>query len=427
MTTEKQHPASSKFPSWWPFVSQYILTTLLLVTVPVFAILLTLFPLPSGISSFRLEMLFGNRVSWTFVAAASAWGLLSLKVPSEVHHGPPAVDSDIRPRYSANGVAFYFVSVATFLALNAWNPAISVLIYDNMPQILCSCTATAMLFCAYLLWKGRNYPEHGKRKRENLPVVFQYYWGTELHPRIFDVDVKQLTNCRIGLLMWQILILAFMITAFQRTGFNGGMLVNVLLQTYYLAMFYPWETCYFNTLDITLDRAGFYICYGCLAFVPSVYTFSTYYFVSHPPDSRSIPNALIFVLAFLAIYLKCQADFQKERFKQSNGTCLIWGEPAVFIPTEYHIPGGVRKSKLLASGYWGIARHLNYTLELSLAFLWNLPGWGLGLAPFLYNVVLAILLIHRIYRDEDKCESKYGTAWKEYCKRVSYRLIPAIY
>ena len=31
--------------------------------------------------------------------------------------------------------------------------------------------------------------------------------------------------------------------------------------------FFYWETGYFNTLDITLDRAGYYLCWGCLCWV----------------------------------------------------------------------------------------------------------------------------------------------------------------
>lgn len=34
-----------------------------------------------------------------------------------------------------------------------------------------------------------------------------------------------------------------------------------------------WETGYWGTMDIMHDRAGYYICWGCLVWVPSVYTF----------------------------------------------------------------------------------------------------------------------------------------------------------
>ena len=43
-------------------------------------------------------------------------------------------------------------------------------------------------------------------------------------------------------------------------------------QLVYIAKFYWWETGYLRSLDIMHDRAGFYICWGCLVWVPSVYT-----------------------------------------------------------------------------------------------------------------------------------------------------------
>jgi hypothetical protein len=36
---------------------------------------------------------------------------------------------------------------------------------------------------------------------------------------------------------------------------------------FYVCRFFYWETGYFQTLDITLDRAGYYLCWGCLTWV----------------------------------------------------------------------------------------------------------------------------------------------------------------
>ena len=34
--------------------------------------------------------------------------------------------------------------------------------------------------------------------------VFDYYWGTELYPRICGVDVKKFVNCRFSMTFWQL-------------------------------------------------------------------------------------------------------------------------------------------------------------------------------------------------------------------------------
>lgn len=64
------------------------------------------------------------------------------------------------------------------------------------------------------------------------------------------------------------------------------------------------------------------------------------------------------------------------------------------------------------------------------ALSWSLPGARSGPAPwpcFIYVPFLFILLVHRIFRDEDKCRAKYGKGWDLYCGVVRYRLIPGIF
>jgi 7-dehydrocholesterol reductase len=56
---------------------------------------------------------------------------------------------------------------------------------------------------------------------------------------MLGVDVKQWTNCRVGMMAWQLLILTFLIAGYQISGVvNLGHVVNVLLQTVYIAKFF---------------------------------------------------------------------------------------------------------------------------------------------------------------------------------------------
>lgn len=45
-------------------------------------------------------------------------------------------------------------------------------------------------------------------------------------------------------------------------------------------------------MDIQHDRAGYYICWGCLVWLPIVYTSQTYYLVEHPHNLGAIGTAL---------------------------------------------------------------------------------------------------------------------------------------
>lgn len=107
----------------------------------------------------------------------------------------------------------------------------------------------------------------------------------------------------------------------------------------------------------------------------------------------------------------------------------IWGREAKFVKASYTVATGEKKeSRLMVSGWWGVARKINYTFELVAAFLWSVPaGFQFGVWPFLYFIFLVILLVHRVFRDESKCREKYGKHWVEYCNVVPYRLIPYIF
>ncbi|OXA58166.1 7-dehydrocholesterol reductase [Folsomia candida] len=381
--------------------------------------------------NFELWFVLGNSFGWKCIASLVAWALIWLWLPSKTFNGP-TTSFGYTPVYQANGELYYFISVAALLVISFVQPSICVSIYENFGPILGGLNILALSLCAYLWIKAKLKSDEKDPYLldKKYPVLHEFYRGMELHPRILGVDVKQLTNCRIGMIMWQLLIIIFLIAGWQLHGFNGGHLVNVLLQTIYIYKFFRWETGYFNTLDITLDRAGYYLCWGCLVWIPSFYTFHSYFFVYHQPTLGSLANIMIFLLGLLSIYYNYNVDRQKELFRTSlDKSVKIWGKPAQYLKVVYKTADGKqRESKLLLSGWWGVARKINYTFELLAAFLWSVPGgFVFGIWPFLYFAFLLALLVHRIYRDESKCLDKYGRGWNDYCLKVKYRLIPYVF
>ncbi len=84
-------------------------------------------------------------------------------------------------------------------------------------------------------------------------------------------------------------------------------------------------------------------------------------------------------------------------------------------------------SRLMTSGWWGVARHINYLGDWIMALAQSLAtGFGTPITYF-YPAYFAVLLIHRELRDEEKCHKKYGKDWERYCELVPYRIIPGVY
>jgi len=183
-----------------------------------------------------------------------------------------------------------------------------------------------------------------------------------------------------------------------------------------------------NTIDIILDRAGFYICWGCLVFIPGTYASVCLYLVNHPVQLGTPLALVIFVLGTASIAVNYLADWQKQEVRRTNGDCLIWGRKPDVIRAKYQLHNGeTRESLLLVSGYWGISRHFHYVPELLLTFFWSVPGLFENIMVYVYFFWLCLLLTHRTYRDDTKCLKKYHKYWVEYQKRVPYKIIPGIF
>lgn len=351
------------------------------------------------------------------------WGYLSLRLFPENFTGPKNVDN-FQPKYRNNGFKFWLITMILVVLICLKWKNFPLKFTQNFIPILLTFNIFGLLFVAYLYWRNKdNYWGKEEDDKKNYSPFFKFYRGLQFHPQILGVDVKQWTNCRFGMISWQIIILIFAFFSYYSMGINIAIWVTVILQTIYIAKFFYWETGYFNTLDITLDRGGYYICWGCLVFVPAFYTFTTYYLVNNPANIGWVFGGIILLLGLWMIWMNYEVDREKEMFKADNNL-EIWGKPAEYLTVKKE---DGKEGKLLTSGWWGISRHMNYTYEIGLSGCWSLVGYQVGLAPFAYLVYIIALLVHRIYRDEEKCAGKYGKYWKKYCEKVKYRLIPGIY
>src|SRR5205823_8490077 len=130
-------------------------------------------------------------------------------------------------------------------------------------------------------------------------------------------NLKMFTNCRFGMMAWPLILLSFAAKQQERYGLSSSMAVAVALQLVYIAKFFWWETGYLRSLDMMHDRAGFYICWGCLVWVPCVYTASTLYLVHHPHFLGVPLAALIFTAGTVCITINYLADAQRQRVRDT--------------------------------------------------------------------------------------------------------------
>lgn len=371
-------------------------------------------------------LFFGTKEAWTLILTFMAFQLILMRIiPGKSVEGPVTPKGNV-PVYKVNGLACYLITLFLYclcsFKLHWFSPNI---IYINFPGILGALNVFSLLFCLILYFKGRFKPSTSDSGSSGH-FIFDYYWGTELYPRILGWDVKMFTNCRMGMIGWPVILISLAAEQIDVFGtLSNSMCVALLIQLVYITKFFIWESGYLRSLDIMHDRAGFYICWGCLMWVPSFYTLPTFYLVNHPIALNGILAFFIALAGVSCVLMNYFADAQRQKVRATNGNCRIWGKsPDIIIATYSTEDGQNKESILLTSGWWGLSRHFHYVPEILGAFFWTLPALFHHVLPYFYVIFLTVLLMHRSIRDEERCQKKYGKYWDEYRRRVPGRILP---
>jgi delta14-sterol reductase len=183
----------------------------------------------------------------------------------------------------------------------------------------------------------------------------------------------------------------------------------------YLFTHYVKEEFMLSTWDVIAEKFGMMLVWGDLVYVPFLYSLPCWWLVD---QTRPLPawQCVALCLACLAsLWMFREANWQKERFKRTPDA-VIWGKKPELV-------GG----RLLASGWWGIGRKLNYTGEIGVYVCFALTTGFEHPWPYLLPLSLVALLAQRAARDDRRCSEKYGEVWRTYCARARFRMIPFVY
>src|SRR5206468_1240467 len=161
------------------------------------------------------------------------------------------------------------------------------------------------------------------------------------------------------------------------------LLVNAF-QFLYIADYFWHEEAILTTWDIKHEKFGWMLAWGDLVWVPFTYTIQAYYLVDHTHALSPAAAAGIVALNMAGYAIFRASNIQKHRFRR-DPTRPVWGRPPEYIRTAVG-------SLLLTSGWWGIARHLNYLGDLAIALAWGGMA-GAGVAAGLDGLGLSTLVV----------------------------------
>ena len=369
----------------------------------------------------------GSTTAWTIISCFVIFELALMRLlPGKIVYGPITPKGNT-PVYKSNAILAFVTTITVFCVLTFGLGVFSAtILYDNLGYILGALNIFSLIFCVFLYMKGRFFPSTTDASFTNN-MLFDYYWGTELYPQVLGWHLKQFITCRFGMMSWGLLLISYCAKQDALGGLTNSMLISVGLQLLYIAKFFVWEHGYLRSLDIMHDRAGFYICWGCLVWVPCIYTSPSMYLVLHPIQLSTWAAILISSVGVAGILINYFADKQRLLTRATKGSCTVWGKKPITLLAHYKTETGeARQSLLLASGWWGVARHFHYVPELIAAFCWSVPALFENFSPYFYVCFLTILLVDRAFRDDKRCAKKYGKDWDKYCALVPYKILPLL-
>jgi delta14-sterol reductase len=212
----------------------------------------------------------------------------------------------------------------------------------------------------------------------------------------------------------------------HRADVSPGVLLHAALFSFFVLEYLLFERVHLYTYDFIAERVGFKLGWGCLAFYPFFYCVGLWTVAELPnPHRETLELAAYGCLFFAGWAMSRGANLQKFAFKLDPGRSFL----GVIAPEVVEGAGAEGSGKrLLCSGFWRLARHINYLGEITMAVALTLAlGYPSALGPWLYPLYYVALLVPRERDDDRRCAQKYGALWDEYKKRVPSRIIPGIY
>lgn len=318
-------------------------------------------------------------------------------------------------KYRLNGPLVLVAAVALWVVLGATGGLAWDWLYTHRwSGLIGSCVLGVLLSAAVVL----PAPRTGRSLAADL------YFGRWLNRQFLRgrVDAKMFLYL-LGAAMLGLNLLAFTAhhVLLYPEAYSPGLVLYCALFLWFVVEYLVFERVHLCTYDIFAERLGFKLGWGCFTFYPYFYLIGLWA-VAHRPDPGTPEWALaVYVVIFFAGWVFTRgANLQKYWFKTRPGQPFLG-----FMKPETLSDGD---SALLCSGFWSVARHVNYLGEIvqavGLTLLLGYPRVWLG---WLYPLYYVALFLSRERADERRCSAKYGDLWTDYRERVPRRIIPWLY
>jgi protein-S-isoprenylcysteine O-methyltransferase Ste14 len=315
--------------------------------------------------------------------------------------------------YRTNGRFVLGTGILLWLLLGYFDVVSYTWLYETRWQGLIGAVAIGLAFSFTIVLK---HPSTGRSFLADL------WFGRIKDAQLKDglVDAK-LWLYLIGAVMLQLNVLSFAAYHIVHVArLNPGFLLGCAMLTWFCFDYLIFEKIHLWTYDFIAERVGFKLGFGCLAFYPYFYAVALWFTAPLPDPGHPTWLTILFGALFLFGWVLTRgANLQKYLFKIAPDRKFLWIQPEILSDGRL---------SLLANGYWGASRHINYLGEILQAIAVALVSGYFGVwMVWLYPAYYVGLLLTRQADDDKVCKAKYGALWDRYTEKVKYRIIPFIY
>lgn len=368
------------------------------------------------------------QIYWTyyvFEAACYLW------MPGFTAYGKPLAHEGGKqlPYHCSAYTSFYFTIVVMaglhfsglfplYTFLDEFGPIMSVAILSGF---LCS-------FVAYFSALAR-----GAQHRMTGYPIYDFFMGAELNPRMFGIlDFKMFYEVRIPWFILFGLSVAAAGRQYEQYGYVSGEVMFLVMAHYlYANACAKGEHLIVTTWDMYYEKWGFMLIFWNMAGVPLSYCHCTLYLANRDPAEYAWNKwalAALYISYLGVYYVWDTCNGQKNSFRMmERGTFVKRGTFPQLPWQEVKNPKVIETDcgdRLLADGWYGLARKVHYTCDAYFAITWGLITGFNSPFPWFYPVFFCGMIAHRAMRDIQRCRQKYGAAWEEYERQVPYLFIP---
>lgn len=353
--------------------------------------------------------------------------VLAAFVPGVTIDGVPTAPYGKRLPYLCNGYLCYYFSILGYVSVHYFGIYSATHLIDNYGEYLIASIILGDL--SSLFWYLYGFittDEQNVSDEISGNVIYDFFMGTTLYPRIGIVDIKMVAEARWSWLTLMLLTLSCAFKQYDQIGYiSKEMGMMVYAHWLYSNATVKGEQYIPCTWDMFHERFGWMLCFWNVTGVPFLYCFQSYFLLKHNVSHSNLYAVAVYLVLTLGYYIFDSANCQKASVK-------LPGVPRNTFPK---VPWAILtnpkflktpKGDLLIDGWYAYARKMQYTGDILMALSWGLICGFSSSMPYFYALFFTCMILHRQVRDEYRCRAKYGDDWTRYTSKVPNVFVPSL-